>query len=152
MSIKDELLQVQKGGLIRPKDVVEFARDPDTELHSCFEWDNDKAGDKYRLWQARQIIRLTITIIPATNKSNRMFVSLQNDRAQTDGGYRMTVNVLKNKTLRRQMIEEARLEIRRLEDKYGHLLELAQLFEKAAVRVRRSNRPSRSKPTEYAHV
>ena len=43
------------GGKLRPKDVVEFARNPATALHECFEWDDKKAAVQGRLWeQARE--------------------------------------------------------------------------------------------------
>lgn len=37
-------------------DGVEFARDPETELHSRLEWDDTKAAQKYRVWQLSKII------------------------------------------------------------------------------------------------
>ena len=39
-----------------PKNILEFARSENTELHKCFEWDDTKAAEKYRLQQARQIV------------------------------------------------------------------------------------------------
>lgn len=41
---------------ITPQEVLEKARDENSELHKCFEWDNDIAAEKYRLEQARKII------------------------------------------------------------------------------------------------
>lgn len=41
---------------ITPKEVLEKAKDRNSELHKCFEWDNDVAAEKYRLQQARAII------------------------------------------------------------------------------------------------
>lgn len=41
---------------ITPKEVLEKAKDKNSELHKCFEWDNDVAAEKYRLQQARAII------------------------------------------------------------------------------------------------
>ena len=42
MSVKDELEQIRNanGGILYPKAVVDFARNPDTDLHSGFEWDD----------------------------------------------------------------------------------------------------------------
>ena len=33
------------GSLLHPRDVVDYARNPDTELHNYFEWGNAKAVD-----------------------------------------------------------------------------------------------------------
>ena len=43
-----------------PESVLEKARDENTELHKCFEWDDSVAAEKYRLNQARNIIRLLV--------------------------------------------------------------------------------------------
>lgn len=41
---------------VTPQEVLEIARNENTELHKCFEWDNDVAAEKYRLMQAQRII------------------------------------------------------------------------------------------------
>jgi hypothetical protein len=44
-------------GRLLPVDVVEAARPEDSPLHSRFEWDDTEAAVKYRLSQARALIR-----------------------------------------------------------------------------------------------
>ena len=44
-------------GKVEPEDVVEESKPYDAPLHNCFEWNNDVAADKYRIEQARNIIR-----------------------------------------------------------------------------------------------
>jgi hypothetical protein len=44
-------------GVVTPEQVVEDARAEDHVLHREFEWDNDEAAHRYRLSQARQLIR-----------------------------------------------------------------------------------------------
>ena len=46
----------ERGGLT-PATVVEEARPKDAPLHNAFEWRDKKAGEKYREWQARHMIR-----------------------------------------------------------------------------------------------
>ena len=76
MDYKQELEQIRKAndGELRPADVVEFARNPDTALHSRFTWDDDKAAAEYRLWQARELIRVVVQLHPKTNKKMRVYV------------------------------------------------------------------------------
>lgn len=38
---------------ITPEQVLEKARDEQSELHKCFEWNDSIAAEKYRLQQAR---------------------------------------------------------------------------------------------------
>jgi hypothetical protein len=45
-------------GAVKPSALVDAARSKDSPAHSAFEWDNNKAGDEFRLMQARQYIRL----------------------------------------------------------------------------------------------
>lgn len=47
----------QENGRLLPLDVVNAARDPDSPLHSHFEWNDSDAAEKYRLMQARTLIR-----------------------------------------------------------------------------------------------
>ena len=48
---------------ITPKAILDFARDENSELHKCFEWDNDSAAEKYRTIQAGNVIRM-LYIVP----------------------------------------------------------------------------------------
>jgi hypothetical protein len=50
----------ENGGLTA-KIVVEEARLETSPLHRCFEWDDGEAGQKYREWQARRLIRVVVT-------------------------------------------------------------------------------------------
>lgn len=57
--LKTELLAIREQfGQLTPANVVEAAKEEDHPLHSRFEWDDAVAGEKYRLAQARQLIRV----------------------------------------------------------------------------------------------
>ena len=58
--VSQELEEIRKRhiGILRPRDVVKYAENPDTALHDKFEWDDSLAGAKYRLQQAAEIIRI----------------------------------------------------------------------------------------------
>lgn len=57
--LRSELMAVRKEyGTLTPANVVEAARDEDHPLHGRFEWDDAVAGEKYRLDQARKLIRV----------------------------------------------------------------------------------------------
>ena len=56
--IVEELLRLeQDNGRLNPADVIEAAKDAGSPLHSWFEWDDTVAASKYRLDQARALIR-----------------------------------------------------------------------------------------------
>ena len=122
-------IAAEHGGVLKPEDVVEEAKDPDNPLHSAFEWSNTEAARKYRLWQARQLISITVRYSEVKGEARdvRVFVSLKSDRKE-EGGYRETVAVLTNPNYRAQLLADAREDLRRMELKYGELVELAAVF------------------------
>lgn len=121
-------LSQKRNGILMPEDVVKAARNEESAMHSWFEWDDNEAAEKYRIWQARQLLRVTVDYIQTGDdrKEFCVFVSLTSDRRQ--GGYRQTVEVLSDKALRQQLLEDALSEMERFEQKYRDLQELAGLF------------------------
>jgi hypothetical protein len=135
-----ERIMASHDGMLYPKDVVDFARDESTELHKRFEWDDDVAGENYRIWQARQIIRLEVRIIPRKNDPITVsaFVSMKQDRYQKTenspdimGGYRSMIDVLQTPALRKTLLEEAIEEHDNWERKYQDIQELIEIFSAA---------------------
>lgn len=115
-------------GILHPHDVVEFAKNPETALHSRFTWDDTKAAQEFRVWQARQVIRLYVNVIHEDSPPMRIFVSLEEDRA-SGGGYRYVLDVLTDEQRRVQLVTQALKEFRFLRKKYESLKELAKIYE-----------------------
>lgn len=139
-SVVNELKRIaaKNGGVLKAECVVAEARDPDSPLHDSFDWNDTEAASKWRLHQARNIIRVAVEYIN-TGKGEPVkvsaFVSLTPDREQEGGGYRSIVAVLRRKDHREQMLDDAMKELRVFEDKYASLTELASVFA-AARKVR----------------
>lgn len=132
--IKQELeaLAESSNGLLLPETVVEFAKDPTTALHNRFEWDDTEAAQKYRIWQARQLIKVTVNILPNESETEyKMFVSLKPDR-YNGGGYRTLVGVMSDEAMRRQLLTQAHNDFKMWQKKYQQLKELAPVFDKMA--------------------
>jgi hypothetical protein len=129
----DELHRIEAagGGKLLASAVVDAARPSGSPLHSHFDWDDSAAAEKYRLMQARQLIRVCVEYIRVgvTTKRIQAFVSLITDR-EAGGGYRSTVNVLAMDHLRAQLIEDAMLDMERFRAKYSSIAELADVFSK----------------------
>ena len=140
--IYNELEQIRaaRGGVLRPADVVEFARNPSTALHAHFEWDDAKAAHEHRLERARHIIRCTVTVVSDDRPPERAYVSLAPDRTIGDS-YRATADVLGSAALRSQLLEQALAEADAWRRRYERLVELAGVFaELDRVRRRRAAR------------
>ena len=140
MGVKDELHEIARKhhGLLRPVDVVDFARDSKTALHARFEWNDTKAAAEYRLWQAREIIRVVVTVLEGTKDKIQAFVSLRGDQQKDGGGYRLLVDVMSNPAQRTLLLQEAFMEFKHWELKYKRLRELAPIFS-AAKRIAKRN-------------
>jgi hypothetical protein len=130
----NQIAAASEDHVLRAEDLIEFARNPKTAVHSLFEWDRDKNAYQHLLTQARQIIAVHVIVLPKTGIKTRQWVSLTTDRCQ-GGGYRSVVSVLSKKDLRRQMLNDALQELERFEEKYRSLQELADVF-KAAKKIR----------------
>ena len=139
--IMKELARIAKsgGGIVQPSAVVEFARNPKTALHSRFTWDNTEAAEQYRLWQARHLLRVYVTVIPNHHEPVIAHVSLMSDR-RADGGYRHIKAVMEDAEMRAELLETAMHELTVFRTKYASLKELCDVFaaiDKVQTRKRR---------------
>ena len=124
-----ETIRQHHGGVLKPAEVVQFARNPKTALHAKFVWDNDAAAEAYRIYQARQLIRVTVSMIPSTETNARVFVSLRSDRKNNEGGgYRAVVDVLSDEEQQAEMLADALAELNVFRRKYSRLRQLAAIF------------------------
>ena len=127
--VKEELqaLVDKYGGSVTPRQVVEFAENADTALHGCFDWEDTEAARKWRLHQARQLLRVAVIVLPEQKEPVRAFVSLYPDR-KANTGYRSMVAVLNDDQMREQMLRDAMIELQTFRKKYSRLKELSGVF------------------------
>lgn len=120
-------------GLLTAEDVVTTAAHPDHPLHKFFEWDETEAAHKYRLMQARALIRKVTVIAPDDDeKPMPKYVSLRKDRAREHGGYRETKEVVNSRELLTQLEETAKADIDGTLRRYEMLKTLCAKVRKAA--------------------
>lgn len=146
-SLSEEQLQIvaselnaieRRDGMIVPKRVVESARDDDSPLHNYFEWNNSKAAEGYREWQARMLIRQVF--VRDLNQgeegpSVRAFVNIKAIASEDDEedttirGYVSMQTCLKNSSMQEQVLLYAKTELLRWKNKFGNLKEFLQVTE-----------------------
>jgi hypothetical protein len=144
----EELRQIaaDHDGVLHPEDVVEFAKNPATVLHKAFQWDDEKAGHRYRLEQARHIIRVTVTTLHPEGEEKRVraFISLKDDRKKDhNGGYKETSRLIKTADGRKAILRTAMAELKIFREKYDYLSELAGIFQ--AIEVLESSLKGRNR-------
>ena len=131
---KDELLSLmksKKGGVLKPEEVVEFARYSETALHSVFDWDDSVAGAKWRIEQARNYMRVVVVYEPTIERNVKPLWSLPPDRKK--GGYRSLDKILSSKHQRKIMVEMAVKELTGWCDRFADIPDLKELV--ASVRA-----------------
>lgn len=137
-AIGAELLALRdENGLINAQGAVQWARSNcQSHLHAALVWDDAIAGERYRVWQVRQLI--SVNIVDA--HGDRQFVSLSVDRAS--GGYRPIADVMSQAELRDIMVSDALADLEKMEKRYQKLTELSRIWVEAGKvrgnRVRRS--------------
>jgi len=122
----------QRVGVVTPHDVVNDARSEDSPYHDRFEWDDAKAGDKYRIIQARHLINHIVEVKIVRNKCEPRRVKVRSivnviDRGQQ--GYVPLHKAMKTKALRDQVVARALNELRGWRERYAIYDELAKIHE-----------------------
>lgn len=116
-----------------PHAVVDAARPKDSPLHRYFEWNNGTAAEAWRVHQARQLIRVAVTIIPSiSNGRIREFVSLTNLRQTGTGSYLATVDILADDQRYSQARADAITALLGLQARFRYIGELAPVWDAIA--------------------
>lgn len=117
-------------GYLSPPMVVEDARDPSSPTHNAFEWDDTAAAERYRLEQARYLLRAIVILREPTNgdpKQVRAFVNVR----ETEGGPIYTsINIaMGDPAMRQAVLQQAWRELEGWRQRYSEYQELSHVFE-----------------------
>lgn len=124
--VADEITRI--GDSATPAQILDKARDGKTELHKCFEWDDGKAAEKWRIQQARRIV--CSLVIKDTDEQVqqkpeiRVFYKTDNS-----SGYKPTTFIFQDKSEYQKLLSRALAELSAFKSKYKSLSELDELFE-----------------------
>ena len=113
---------------ISPAEVLEKARDVNSELHKCFEWNDSIAAEKYRLQQARGIL---INLVYKEKESNAEPVRTFQITSQRNV-YQPTVSFLVQEDEYQNLLKRAKSELESFKKRYHTLSELQEVFEAIA--------------------
>lgn len=118
-----ELESIEVLGELNSKSVLQYAEENvDSELYKCFEWDNEIAGEKYRLMQANQVLcSISIEIKEEPLKKQRIYVNVKSSTTNVKQ-FKNINEVLKNDDEYRQLIEKAKKELQSYKEKYETLV------------------------------
>lgn len=120
--------RVQKrDGYILPKVIVDESRPIDAPLHNYFNWDDEDAAEKHRIWQARQLIKQVTIVFEKTPVLAYHSIVLNINNVPTKG-YLSTIDILGDKDLRHQVIVTALRELSYWQEQYRIYTELDRLI------------------------
>lgn len=115
----------EKHGELEPADVVEESKDENAPLHDCFEWDDVKAAQKYRIHQAGKLIRCVVSVTENEKTKEpiqtRAYVHVQDT-------YRPISVVVESQDMVDEMMETAMSELNNFRRKYSNLQALSGVF------------------------
>lgn len=115
-----QLLGEKTGGILTPYDVVKQASSKSSPLHNSFEWDDTKAGKKYRLMQARLMLT-TVKIEFMGEKQKSYYNATVSIDDTPTRAYFPVQQVMSDKALHREVLRQAVAELEHAERKYEHL-------------------------------
>lgn len=116
-----EILSI--GKTATPQQILDYARNPNSELHKCFEWDDTVAAEKYRLQQARNVVCHLVHVEDKQPVPQKIRL-LQ----RASDGYMPVQMIVRNKTEYENLLARARAELRAFKQRYHTLVELEEIL------------------------
>lgn len=117
---------VALGEEVTPEEIVNAAKNEDSELHKCFEWDDQIAAEKWRKQQARQIMCYLVIREEAEDKKNDVPIRVF---YKTDlGGYKQLEKIFRNDDEYQKLLQAAWGELHAFKRKYARLQELSEIL------------------------
>jgi hypothetical protein len=133
--IGEALASIATAGHLKPKAVLEAARDEQSPLHRHFEWDDGLAAEAYRLDQARTLIRI-IRVDDAETESGTAQAWLSiTDRSGTS--YVTHDTVKHSADLQAIVLKQARRDLTAFTDRYRELTDVCADVAEAERKVAR---------------
>lgn len=126
-----DFLRKQQKGELTPQDVLADAKNPNSPLHSFFEWSDTAAAEQYRLQQARGLIRAVVAVYVSDDKPavrTRAYVHIPEPSAPH---YRSADQAMSTKKTRDLVLQRAWREFQQWKARYKDLKEFSTLFEAA---------------------
>ena len=116
-----EVMSLEK---ITPETVVQYAENPETALHSCFEWSDDVAAKKWRLHTARNLIGSFVLIRKEPEEQPKRVFQISSDI----NVYQPVTFFMRNESEYEQLLSRAKAELNAIKNRYQQIIELDNVF------------------------
>lgn len=118
--------EIESMGECKPEQIVEFARNEKTELHKCFEWNDTKAAENWRIQQARIVCNSLTVVIETETIEPKEFKLIEHDQEQKV--YRPVILTVRNEDQYKRLLNQAKDELAAFKKRYASLKELATVI------------------------
>ena len=112
-----------------PEEIVEAAEDETKELHKCFEWDDQKAANSYRIQQARILTSQIIFKVETVEDEPSPVPVRVFNKTDSSGGYKIPERTFKVQSEYESLLQRALAELHAFKVKYAALTELNYILE-----------------------
>lgn len=124
--VADEIIGI--GESATPAQIVDRAKDPGSELHKCFEWNDTKAAEKYRIYQARQVVcHLVIKRTEEERMENKPEIRMLHKPTQ-ESGYKPVTLIMQNQDEYQKLLAMAYADLQKFKARYSALTEMEEII------------------------
>lgn len=131
----------EKRGFITPKIVVKDAESKSSPLHSYFDWNDTIAAKRWRIEQAKYLLRtISVTIVSENKPAIRHFFSITPTKEMKTDEIRVYVPVsavMSNKDSRKEVIAYALRELEGWTQRYSQYSELFGVIKEIKARMKK---------------
>lgn len=110
-----------------PHQILELARNENTELHKCFEWDDAIASELWRLHTARQICCSLSVVVETEERQLVPCRLIQHDDSKE--AYAPVVFTVRNEDEYSRLLKQANAELQAFKVRYKSIVELQEIIE-----------------------
>ncbi len=126
----DEIMEIcEELESATPQQILEKARDSNTELHKCFTWDDTEAAEKWRIQEARTIVRNLKIIEQKPDKQPEPTTIRVFYKTDNESGYKPTKLILKKPDEYKSLVERCRSELLAIKQKFNSISEYEEIWE-----------------------
>lgn len=110
-----------------PHEVLDLARDPKTELHKCFDWDDSSAAEKWRVQQARFVCSSFTVVVETTKGEEKEYRLVQHDHDEKV--YRPVMFTVRDEDQYASLLRKAKAELTTFKNRYKSIVELENVID-----------------------
>lgn len=108
-----------------PQNIVDYAeKNPESELHKCFTWDDTKAANEWRKYEARQVVRLLVFKDDEKDEPTKIRV-LQ----KASASYVPVKQIIRDEDEYQKLLDRAYAELQSFRERYKTIAELEEVLE-----------------------